>query len=220
VGKLSFLLLVLIASAIVAVSALLFPSMLSDLGFWLNVSWILFLAFLNWAASTFLFLKVSDAGKNPLFGVLPGLNIVVFLYSVVSAGLLSANIYNQNFLLLANWHLVVQIIIGLICFSIVILMLIASKGAEIPLGPEGIENKELLLRRMARLKNELDEEFEPDISSLIEQLKFSVPHITKLNSLEDYQKFCQLVYDLEDDNLDTNSVPNLVGELKKIVKYC
>ncbi|SVE39618.1 uncharacterized protein METZ01_LOCUS492472, partial [marine metagenome] len=86
--KLSIAILGVICVATISVAVLIFPEKVTTLSFWLNVSWLLILVFLNWAASTLIFFFAQGDENSPLMGALPSINIIVFIYSLISASLL------------------------------------------------------------------------------------------------------------------------------------
>ena len=79
---LSILLFLVIAVSIFLVAVLINPDQLQNTYFWITLTWLITLTGLNWFASTFMFIGASHSDSNTrTFGILPSLNIIVFLYS-------------------------------------------------------------------------------------------------------------------------------------------
>ena len=82
--KLSIFLFLIIALGIAVLSILIAPDQVKNSYFWITVSWLIFLSFLNWIVSTYIFIGAQKNSQNSDFGILPSLGIVVFLYSLLS----------------------------------------------------------------------------------------------------------------------------------------
>ena len=102
---LAIALLLILEFAIIVVAVLARPEMVGELEFWLIVVWLLFLVFLNWSVSSYIFWKIRDSDKSTQFGILPSLNILVFLYSVASVSFLTFSWNSTNFGVLPNGHM-------------------------------------------------------------------------------------------------------------------
>jgi uncharacterized membrane protein len=57
---LSIVLFLIIAVGILILSILIAPDQISNNYFWITVSWLIFLSFLNWLVSTFIFYGVKS----------------------------------------------------------------------------------------------------------------------------------------------------------------
>ena len=73
--KLSLALFLIIAATIIVVAVLLAPEQVHNTYFWVTIGWLVFLSFLNWFVSTYIFLKSGKNSINTKFGILPSLNI-------------------------------------------------------------------------------------------------------------------------------------------------
>ena len=83
---LSVLLFLIVAVSILLVSILINPDQIKNQYFWITVGWLIVLSALNWIASTFMFIGASQSSPNSrTFGILPSLNILVFIYSFIVA---------------------------------------------------------------------------------------------------------------------------------------
>jgi len=215
-GKLSLLILGSISFAVIAVAALLFPTQIGEFPFWLKTLWLLFLVFLNWAASTFVLFKVHTDRKSSLFGALPGISIFVFLYSVASGGILMTHWETPG----TTSHLILQVVSGTICSVVVLLSFIAAKGAEIPSIPEGTISKEELLRQIKRVETRFSGDGLKNISEVREKLQYSAPHGAKIALMPDYKHLCKLVEELENEDKIGEKTRELIDQMRVAVQNC
>ena len=191
---LSVLLFLIVAVSILLVSILIAPDQIKNQYFWITVGWLIVLSALNWIASTFIFVGASQSNaKSSSFGILPSLNISIFIYSLFSGILLLSTWYVNDFGILPNWHLILQIILFAIVSTLSVLMFIAAKAAQIndvkvPL------NKEELVKILQAIQStkDLNEEKSTLIKELIELVKYSIPHLSKLNSEDNYEKLTMI----------------------------
>ena len=128
------LIAIILIIAIVSVAVLLNKDNLGSVFFWGNLAWIVFLVFINIAISG-LFYKESDIQNehsSSIIALLPSINILVFFYSLISIGLISINIFSEklNLALFSEYHLIFQIAIASLFLVVVLLTLIAGKGAD------------------------------------------------------------------------------------------
>ena len=201
---LSILLFLVIAISILLVAMLANPEKLNNLYFWLTVGWLIALSGLNWFASTFMFIAASKSNSNQrVFGIVPSLNIMVFIYSIISATLLISTWYLNDFGILPNSHLILQIILFAIVASVSVLMFIAAKAAQIENVDLGLTKEELtqILKSIQSIKN-LNEDKSKLIKELTELVKYSIPHLSKLNSEGNYD---QLVMVFKNKNIQNDS---------------
>ena len=77
---LSILLFILIAATILIISILIAPNQLNNIHFWLTVGWLIFLSGINWVVSTFIFIGAGANSESRNYGILPSLNILVFIF--------------------------------------------------------------------------------------------------------------------------------------------
>lgn len=200
---LSILLFLIVAVSILLVAILANPENLNNLYFWLTVGWLIALSGLNWFASTFMFMAASKSNSNQrVFGIVPSLNIMVFIYSIISATLLISTWYLNDFGILPNSHLILQIILFAIVASISVLMFIAAKASQIEEVKVAITKEELIqiLKAIQSIKN-LNEDKSKLIKELIELVRYSIPHLSKLNSKGNYE---QLIMIFKNQNIKNN----------------
>jgi hypothetical protein len=187
---LSILLFLVIAVSIFLVAVLINPDQLQNTYFWITLTWLITLTGLNWFASTFMFIGASHSDSNTrTFGILPSLNIIVFLYSLISATLLISTWYLNDFGMFPNSHLVLQIILFSVVASIAILMFIAAKAAEVENVNVSINKEELtkILKSIQSIQD-LSSENKALIKELIELVRYSIPNLSNLNSNDNYEK--------------------------------
>ena len=224
--KLSIAILGVIFLATISVAVLIFPEKVTTLSFWLNVSWLLILVFLNWAASTLIFFFAQGDENSSLMGALPSINITVFIYSLISASLLIFSWGISDFGVLPNWHLVLQIIVFSLTLVFVLFTLIAVKGASTPKKPEGLLDKKDLLYKFEIIIDFAQKEG-PDIAKLFkdthEIIKYSMPNLSKLRSVESYMALCTKVEELVAD-IEVNGkkieLEEIAAEFKMQAKKC
>lgn len=170
--------LFIIIIAIVAVAYILVPQN-SDSNYWFTVLWITILFTLNWFASAAFFSKKDiQITSDTSMGVLPGLNVLVFFYSILS--LIFLGIYKFNFISW-NFNLILQIIIAAGSAILGLTMGVAMKGAE---------NKNNLVK--AHLINECErikrvsssETVKKEASEIINFISHKLPPANKLNKNE------------------------------------
>ena len=199
---LSALLFLIVALSILLVAILINPDQIQNEYFWITVGWLIVLSALNWIASTFIFIGASQSNTNSrIFGILPPLNILVFVYSLLSGGLLISTWYVNDFGILPNWHLIFQIILFAIISILSILMFIAAKAAKVDDVKVALNKEELIkvLKSIRSLKD-LNEEKKKLIEELIEIVRYSIPHLSKLNSKDNYNQLSSLYRDMNTDD--------------------
>lgn len=205
-----------ISIAIVAISVLLSPSQTSEAVFWLKTLWIVFLVFLNWIASSAVLFKIKDAQKSMLIGALPGINIVIFIYSILSAGLLILHWETPT----TNSNLIFQVIFGTICLVIVMLSIIAAKGAELPSIPENVINKDDIVKLLRRVEKRFSGQELGRIMDVRKMLQYSTPHKSKIIFVPDYENLCLLAKELEKEDKVSERMYDLVAKMKESVSKC
>ena len=212
---LSILLFLIIAVSILLVAVLLNPDQLNNQYFWITVGWLIVLSALNWFVSTFMFIGASKSNSNQkIFGIVPSLNILVFIYSLVSASLLISTWYLNDFGMFPNSHLILQIILFAIVASISVLMFIAAKASQIDIVDVPLSKEELILKLKAiQSTDNLNEEKSLLLKELIELTKYSIPHLSKLNSKDNYEKLATIINNKNiqnNDELDIEEIKNAV----------
>ena len=217
--RLSILLFLVIAVCIVAIAVLIAPNQIDNTYFWITVGWLVVLAGLNWVVSTYIFIGAKDSNSQSTnFGILPSLNIIVFIYSLFSAGFLLSTWFVNDFTLLPNWHLISQVVLFLIVSSLSILMFISAKAAEIPSDNFDI-SKEELIKIIDNIKSNYDSGTENFLltKELSEIVKYSIPHLSKITSDQKYTELCNGLKELEISDSTTVSVEK-IQELLKLAK--
>ena len=212
---LSILLFLIVAVSILLVAILINPDQTSNPYFWITVGWLIVLSALNWIASMFLFIGSSQSNPNSrTFGILPSLNISVFIYSLISATLLISTWYVNDFGMLPNWHLILQIILFAIVSMLSVLMFIAAKAAEINVVNVPLNKEELvIILKTIQSTKDLNEEKSTLIKELIELVRYSIPHLSKLNSEDSYEKLTMIFKNRNfqnNDDLDKEEIENAI----------
>ncbi len=211
---LSILLFVVISLGILLISILIAPDQLNNIYFWFTVGWLILLAGLNWFVSTFIFIGAKDNSKSSSFGILPSLNIIVFLYSIFSSFFLISTWYFNDFNILSNSHLIIQIVLFVIISSLTILMFISSNAASVNENQNLISKDELLRILKLNISNKsINEDKMQLIKELIEIISYSIPHTSRLNSEKNYILLTNLI----EGNLNQN-VQNIdIDKLEKMI---
>ena len=215
---LSIVLFLIIAVGILILSILIAPGQISNNYFWITVSWLIFLSFLNWLVSTFIFYGVkSNNTNNSSFGILPSLGIIVFIYSLFSAFFLLSTWYVNDFGLIPNWHLILQVSIALAFLTLIVIMFIAAKSSRKITSNNKLKPKSVLLNYISEIeKNNFDEE---DIKGLLKQLyeiiQYSIPDVNYVKSPENYEKLTETLSSISKDN-KTTELEGLIFLAKKI----
>ncbi len=211
---LSVLLFVVISLGILLISILIAPDQLNNIYFWFTVGWLILLAGLNWFVSTFIFIGAKDNSKSSSFGILPSLNIIVFLYSIFSSFFLISTWYFNDFNILSNSHLIIQIVLFVIISSLTILMFISSNAASVNENQNLISKDELLRILKLNISNKsINENKIQLIKELIEIISYSIPHTSRLNSEKNYILLTNLI----EGNLNQN-VQNIdIDKLEKMI---
>lgn len=216
--RLSVLLFLVIAVCIVAVAILIAPNQIDNTYFWITVGWLIVLSGLNWLVSTYIFIGAKDSNSQSTnFGILPSLNIIVFIYSLFSAGFLLSTWFVNDFILLPNWHLISQVVLFLIVSSLSILMFISAKAAEVP-SHNFDTSKEELIKIINNVKSNYDSNSDNFIilKELSEVIKYSIPHLSKIKSNSNYNNLCKELINLENLNQDVS--PEYFSKILKIAK--
>lgn len=205
--RLSVLLLLVIAVCIVAVAILIAPNQIDNTYFWITVGWLIVLSGLNWLVSTYIFIGAKDSNSQSTnFGILPSLNIIVFIYSLFSAGFLLSTWFVNDFILLPNWHLISQVVLFLIVSSLSILMFISAKAAEVPSHNFDVSKEELI-----KIINNVKSNYESNsdnfiiLKELCEVVKYSIPHLSNIKSNSNYNNLCKELINLENLKQDISS---------------
>ena len=155
---LSILLFLVISLGILAIAILLAPDQLSNIYFWITIVWLIILSLLNWFASTFIFIASNENLKSSTYGILPSLNIIIFIYSIFSAIFLILTWYSNDFGILSSSHLILQIIIFIIVSSLSILMFISAKASSVDESNLTSKDELISILKLSLSKNNLEED--------------------------------------------------------------
>tara|TARA_B100000787_G_C16169873_1_gene285907 strand:+ start:290 stop:955 length:666 start_codon:yes stop_codon:yes gene_type:complete len=212
---LSVLLFLIIAATIFIIAILVAPNQTENLHFWITVGWLIILAGFNWIASTAIFIGASESKmKSKNFGILPSLNISIFIYSLFSGIFLLSTWYINDFGMLPNWHLIVQIILFAVVSILSLLMFISAKAAHIDVVKVPLDKENLIkiLQSIQSVKS-LGEKEKELIKELIEIIKYSIPHINELNSKANYDQLSTLY-----KNMDIEDYQNInISDIEKSI---
>ena len=210
--KLSIILFLVIALGIICLSLLIAPSQIENIYFWITISWFIFLTFINWLTSTLIFYGVDPSNtKNANFGILPSLGIVIFIYSILSAFFLLTTWYINDFGLIPNWHLILQVFIALIAVILTILIFIAAKSSKKNVN-KNLASKSLLFDYVDSIENNNsdNEDLKESLKQLREIIEYNIPDISYIKSINKYEELV--------DSLKKLSINNNVDEIKKIIQ--
>jgi len=216
---LSVLLFLVISIGILAIAILLAPNQLSNLYFWITIIWLIILSGLNWFASTFIFVASKENLKSSTYGILPSLNIIIFIYSLFSGTFLISTWYSNDFGIISNGHLILQIILFLIVSSFTILMFISAKAASVDESNLTSKDELISILKLSLSKNNLEEDITNSIKELIETINYSIPHLTKLKSENNYIELAEGVK----KNFLSNKISidnNILHKLISLAKNC
>ena len=217
--KLSVLLFLVIAVCIVAIAILIAPNQIYNAYFWITIGWLVVLSGLNWVVSTYIFIGAKDSNiKSTNFGILPSLNIIVFIYSLFSAGFLLSTWFVNDFVLLPHWHLISQVVLFLIVSSLGILMFISAKAAEVP-SHNFDTSKEELIKIINNLKLNYESSSENFLllKELSEIVTYSIPHLSKITSDQKYIDLCNGLKEFENSD-STNISVEIINKLLNLAK--
>jgi len=208
--------LITIIISVPLLSSLIFPETADSASFWLKTSWITLLFCVNWLLLIYFFFKSGEGAKSSQFGSLPAINMTIFFYSLLSAGLIFLDILAPSMFPFPNSHMIFQVIAGALCIMAVLFIMLAGKAGETPKIAEGITPKEDLLKSLQNVQTVNDHK---GIKEICEIIQYSIPHLSRLKSIEDYKHFCQLVCELE-LRIDSRLSDQFISELKIAAKKC
>jgi len=216
---LSILLFLVISLGILAIAILLAPNQLSNIYFWITIVWLIILSLLNWFASTFIFIASNENLKSSTYGILPSLNIIIFIYSIFSAIFLILTWYSNDFGILSSSHLILQIIIFIIVSSLSILMFISAKASSVDESNLTSKDELISILKLSLSNNNLEKDITNSIKELIETINYSIPHLTKLKSENNYIELAEGVK----KNFLSNKIlkdKNFLHKLISLAKNC
>jgi len=171
--------LAVILAGIVALG-ILFASGRDPVMFWASIAWVMLLVFINWLTHAIILGGGSNsfdgAPGNPI-GSLPGISLVAFVYSIASVVVLMC--YHGT-LIHSRTHLAIQIVLLVIAAVLVLLALVAAKGAAYGANSP-VTQAQLVdgLRRLQRMTE--DSVVHGLIQDQINYVSYKLPHPSKLN---------------------------------------
>lgn len=180
--------LLLLAFLILEVGVLMISAVAApedaSIGYWGSVLWLCVLIAVNWAASAWIFTGsatpsevISESGSS--LGVLPGLNLLLFFYSLGSLGTLLLT----TAVGIVSWRWQFPLQIGGLAITAVIgmTMFVALKSAQH--GSDTQVTKSQLLHELRRIKRASSD---GDALKLLDEavtfVSFHMPHPSNLNS--------------------------------------
>jgi hypothetical protein len=179
----------------IAVNAVLFAPTDASLGYWASVIWLLFLVFGNWYISAALF----SAGRNPKIdgstgtdAILPSGSVAFLVYSLFSAGSVLA--YHVA-ILSPRLHLGIQIVALAVVAVVILIQLVAAKGASA--GKIAGYSKRDLLQIARAIRLGVDKEHITAVDQFIEFVEYRMAHPAKLNQ----EKLKKAIVHLQDPEL-------------------
>lgn len=194
--KLLLMILLLTIVAITAVLWVLNPDNIYSISFWTYLGWIIFLVSINWLISgIFLSNAMLNNEKKPNnFGILPSLNIIIFVYTLVSLMLIGFNLLGKVYLEfnpVKDYHLVLQIIAASFCLVLSLTILLISKGNGSDI--QKITSRGEILDDLHEIKIKYDLPPSSTIDDVMEYVKFRLPHPKNV----DKAKFQAFIEDIE-----------------------
>ena len=198
--------------AILTIAILLNPNKTNSLIFWGQLGWFIFLAILNLLVSGAFFSsgKIESKHSKKSIAILPSLNILVLIYSIISATLLLTNISLISSFV-NQYHLVLQIAFSAIFIILGLLIYMVSKGAEVNL-PNN-KRREDLLHDLKSIGLNLELSDDSLFIDLVEQIKYKMPHPSSI----DKNLYNEIVEDIIELS-QTDSVDNVKHKLDEILK--
>ena len=198
--------------AILTIAILLNPNKTNSLIFWGQLGWFIFLAILNLLVSGAFFSsgKIESKHSKKSIAILPSLNILVLIYSIISATLLLTNISLISSFV-NQYHLVLQIAFSAIFIILGLLIYMASKGAEVNL-PNN-KRREDLLHDLKSIGLNLELSDDSLFIDLVEHIKYKMPHPSSI----DKNLYNEIVEDIIELS-QTDSVDNVKHKLDEILK--
>lgn len=226
VSALAFGLLFFLLAIASAFGFLLKPVTLADQSFYLSLAWLNVLVVINWFVALYFFPQNrSENQTQTVFGILPSLQVVTFIYSITTLGLLVYFWLQSEFQSLSRLHWVLQVVIAGVYGVIVFLALIASKTAELPIPDKTLISKQELLLKLSEWNRFLASQ-NADTPEMLEEVKtleriinYSIPHLSALKSVSNYSEFSSELHKFCTEKHVNNALENLRG-LVRMGKDC
>jgi len=179
--QLMIFLLAVILAGIVAIGAL-FASGWDPVMFWGSIAWVIVLVVINWMAHAIIVGGGSvrrDGAPGNKIGSLPGIGVVTFGYAIASIGVLT---FHRVDVIDGQMHLAIQIALLVVAAVLVLLALVAAKGAAH--GSESPVSQTQLAKGLRRLQQMTeDPAMRSHIQDQINYVSYRMPHPSKLNSV-------------------------------------
>ena len=210
--KIFALIVIVTVLAILTIAILLNPNKTNSLIFWGQLGWFIFLAIINLLVSGAFFSsgKIGSKHSKKSIAILPSINILVLIYSIISATLLLTNISLISSFV-NHYHLVLQIAFSAIFIILGLLIYLASKGAEVNL-PKN-KRREDLLHDLKAIGLNLQLSDDSLFMDLVEHIKYKMPHPSSI----DKNLYSEIVEDIISLS-QTDSVDNVKHKLDEILK--
>ena len=176
-----------------------------------RVIWVMVLVLANWLASTVIFFKNKNITKSPDFGVVPAINISVFIWSILSV---LAMVFLADFSM--RTHMIVQVILaGGIAFLVLSMMLGSAAAKTDHTLPKILKTDLAILVKQLEHQNPKQSEL---LKSLREKVLYSLPHDSKLAHSKDYQELVERIQIANQDSSKLNKIE--IQKLNKIINNC
>ncbi len=167
---------------------------INDINFWFMIMWVNTLITINIFIAYPLYSGFEERNSNRIIGALPGIGLILFLYSLVSGSLAFAHYFltggNPSFFY--NYHLTIQIILFAAVSVPSLFMVLAGQGAES--GARGLPTREDLLKQLNNFISinsvNYDGELKSSLDDLIEYVSYKMPHPAALDK-ENYLAICE-----------------------------
>ena len=200
------------------------PNHLNNLNFWFMVMWINFLLSLNIYASAPILSNYQERNSTRLIGALPSINIILFLFSLISGPLAFINYFADpegSIYFYHNYHLVIQILLSGSVSIICLFLILSSQGAES--GAKGLLTREDLIKKLKRfdlLNKEIKEDssLEKIFQDLLEHVEYKMPHPSSVNR-EAFLILSDEINKLEEtESQDTEDIEIILNDILQKVK--
>ena len=215
--------LVLVATWTASIVALN-PNHLNNTNFWLMVMWINFLITLNMYASAPILSKYQARNSTKLIGALPSINIILFLFSLISGPLAFINYFAkplEAIYFYHSYHLVIQILLSGFVAVTCLFLILSAKGAES--GARGLLTREDLIKKLKNFEL-LNEKIAENslcnnlFQDLLEYVEYKMPHPSSVTR-DKYLILSNEINKLEaKESQDSKSLETVIKDILQKVK--
>jgi hypothetical protein len=186
-SKIVFLIYLVLVLTWTSSISILNPNDLGSMNFWMMVMWVNLLISLNMYVSAPILSNHKERNSAKIIGALPAINVILFLYSFVSASLVLIDYFatsESNTLFFGSYHLVIQILLLGSTAAICLFFILSSKGAES--GARDLVSRHELLKALKNIELlHSDELQETSINlifkDLLEHIEYKMPHPSAVN---------------------------------------